>query len=63
MGIKNRVRKLEAKKNPELLNVILLMPTCIKPLPEPVVMGSVRVIHRYDNRFDDDDDPKDKATL
>jgi hypothetical protein len=58
------VKKLEAQKNPELLNVILLTPTSIKPLPDPVVMGGVRVSHRYDDRFDDEDDaPKDKATL
>jgi hypothetical protein len=49
MGIKTRVRKLEAQKNPELLNVILLKPWSNKPLPEPVITGAVRVYYRYDD--------------
>jgi hypothetical protein len=57
MGIKNRVEKLEAKINPpELLNIILRTPRCVSPLPEPYISGSVRVIHRYDDCFDEADD-------
>jgi hypothetical protein len=55
MSIKNRVQKLEAKKNPELLNVILKVWDRDKPLPEPRISGSVLVSYQYD------DAPKDKA--
>jgi len=48
MSIKNRVQKLEASKNPELLTVIIRKPRSDKPLPEPHVSGGVRVCFRYD---------------
>lgn len=49
MSIKARVQKLEAKKNPVLINVIITKPFNDKPLPEPVISGGVRVIFRYDD--------------
>jgi len=49
MSVKTRVEKLEASKNPELLNVIIRKPRSDKPLPEPYVSGSVRVCFRYDD--------------
>lgn len=50
MSLKTRLEKIEKASNPEeLLNVILLTPREDKPLPEPVVMGGVRVIHRYED--------------
>jgi hypothetical protein len=49
MSIKNRVQKLEAKKNPELLNVVIHKPFSDRPLPEPYVSGGVRVCFQYDD--------------
>lgn len=49
MGIKNRVERLEAKKNPELLNVIIRKPFSDRPLPKSHINGGVRVSYRYDD--------------
>lgn len=49
MGIKTRVERLEAKKNPELLNVIIRKPRSDRPLPKPHINGGVLVSYRYDD--------------
>jgi len=49
MSVKTRVEKLEAKKSPELLNVIIRKPRSDKPLPAPHVDGGVLVSYRHDD--------------
>lgn len=50
MSIISRLKKLEEKQSPEVLNVILAIYERGDPLPEPHIKGGVLVSYEHEDR-------------